>query len=135
MPADHDGIMGNAASIAISGMQAASLRFEAAASNIVNRDSDGAAGGSDAYQPVSVAQSSTPDGGTSASLQPVTPATLLAYNPVSPYANVQGMVAKPNVDLATEIVSLKEATHSFRASLLAYKASSQMFKTLLDATA
>lgn len=118
--------MGNAMSIAVSGMQTASLRLETAASNIVNMDSDG-------YQPVSVPQSPTADGGVSASLQPVTAAALLAYNPA--YADVQGMVAKPNVDLATEIVNLKEAVHSFRASILAYKASSQMFKTLLDATA
>jgi flagellar basal-body rod protein FlgC len=120
--------MGNAMSIAVSGMQAASARFEAAASNIVNMDSGN-------YQPVSLAQSPTADGGVSTSLQPVTPASLLAYDPASPYANVQGMVAKPNVDLPTEIVNLKLASHSFQASIQAYKAASQMFKTLLDATA
>ena len=122
----HDGAMSNAMNIAASGMQAASARVEAAASNIVNMDSSG-------YQPVSVAQSPAPDGGVSASLQPVTPATLLAYNPASPYANLQG--SQPNVDTATEIVNMKEASYDFRASLQAYKASSEMFKTLLDATA
>ena len=127
MPGHHDGSMGNAMSIATSGMQAASARLGAAASNIVNMDSNG-------YQPVSVAQSPAPDGGVSSSLQPVTPASLLAYDPASPYANVQGMVAKPNVDLPTEIVNMKLASHSFRASIEAYKAASQMFKTLLDAT-
>ena len=45
MPGNHDRIMGNAMSIAVSGMQAASARLEAAASNIVNMDSGG-------YQPV-----------------------------------------------------------------------------------
>jgi len=135
MSVDQDGIMGNAMSIAVSGMQAASVRLDAAASNIVNRNSDGPPAGSGAYQPVSVSQSATADGGVSASLQPVTPSTLLVYDPSSPYANVQGMVAQPNVDLATEIVNLKLAQHDFRASLLAYKASSQIFKSLLDATA
>jgi flagellar basal-body rod protein FlgC len=127
--------MGNAMSIAASGMQAASVRLDAAASNIVNSNSDGPAVGSGAYQPVSVSQSATPDGGVSASLQPITPSSLLAYDPSSPYANVQGLVVQPNVDLATEIVHLKQAQHDFRASLLAYKASSEMFKSLLDATA
>ncbi|HWU54794.1 MAG TPA: flagellar basal body rod C-terminal domain-containing protein [Rhizomicrobium sp.] len=127
MPGHHHGVMGNAMSIAASGMQAASVRLEAAASNIVNMDSGG-------YQPVSVAQSPAPDGGVSTSLQPVTPASLLAYDPASPYANVQGMVAQPNVDMATEIVNMKEAANSFRASIQAYKTASQMFKTLLDAT-
>jgi flagellar basal-body rod protein FlgC len=110
------------------------VRLGAAASNIVNSNSDGAPG-SGAYHPVSVSQSATPDGGVSTSLQPATPSTLLAYDPSSPYANVQGMVAKPNVEMATEIVDMKQAQSDFRASLLAYKASSQMFKTLLDATA
>jgi len=128
MPGNHDGIMGNAMSIAVSGMQAASARLEAAASNIVNMDSG-------SYQPVTAMQSPAPDGGVSVSLQPVTPASLLAYDPASPYANVQGMAAKPNTDLATEIVNLKLASHSFEASIQAYKAASQMFKTLLASTA
>ena len=127
--------MDSAMSISVSGMQAASLRLNAAASNIVNANSDSAVSGNGAYQPVSVSQSATPDGGTSASLQPVTPSSLLAYNPSSPYANVQGMVAQPNVDLPTELVNMKEAATDFRASLAAYKASSDMFKSLLDATA
>src|SRR3954463_5528620 len=106
--------MGNAMSIAASGMRAASVRLDAAASNIVNSSSDGPPTSSGAYQPVLVSQSANPDGGVSASLQPVTPSTLLAYDPSSPYANVQGMVAQPNVDLATEIVHLKQAQHDFR---------------------
>ena len=109
--------MDNAMSIALSGMQAASTRLASAASNIVN------------------SQSSMQAGRAAASSQPVTPTFPLAYNPAAPYANMQGMIAQPNEDLPTELVNLKEAESSFRASLLAYKASSQMFKTLLDATA
>lgn len=116
--------MVSATSISASGLQAASLRLAAAASNIVNADSG-------SYQPVSVSQVPAPAGGVNASLQPVT--SLLAYNPA--YANMQGIVAEPNVDLPTEIVNMKEAANSFRASLAAYKVSSQMFKALLDATA
>ena len=128
--------MDSAMSISVSGMQAASLRLNAAASNIVNASSDSAVSAStSAYQPVSVSQSATPSGGTSASLQPVTPSSLLAYNASSPYANVQGMVAQPNVDLPTQLVNMKEAANDFRASLAAYKTSSEMFKSLLDATA
>lgn len=112
--------MGDAMSIAVSGMQAASSRLAAAASNIVNSDSAG-------YQPVAVAQSPASDGGVTTSLQ----RPLLAYNPA--YADMQG--SQPNGDLATEIVNLKVASHDFRASIQAYKAASQMFKTLLDATA
>src|SRR5262245_15999595 len=122
--------MDNAMSIAASGLQAASLRLQAAASNVVNGNDTAPATGGHAYQPVSVAQSPVPGGGVSASPQPVTPSSLLAYNPTSPYANVQGMVAQPNVDLQTELVNMKEASNDFRAGLLAYKASSEMFKAL-----
>jgi flagellar basal-body rod protein FlgC len=114
--------MDNAMSIAVSGMQAASLRLAAAASNIVNMDSAG-------YQPVAVAQSPAGDGGVRASLQQ----SLLAYDPASPYANMQD--SQSHGDLPTEIVNLKLASHSFQASIQAYKATSEMFKTLLDATA
>ena len=124
MAARQDGRMGSAMSISASGLAAAFLRLQAAASNIVNADSG-------PYQPVSVSQAPAQGGGVNASVQPVT--SLLAYNPA--YAHVQGMVAQPNVDLPAEIVNMKEAANSFRASLAAYKVSSQMFKALLDATA
>jgi len=117
MLAGHHGTMNQAGNIAVSGLQAASLRLQAAASNIVNSDSDG-------YQPVSVSQTPSPDGGVRATLQPA----LLAYDPHHPYANLQA-------DLSSDLVNLKLAEHDFRASLLAYKASAEMFKTLLDATA
>ena len=121
-------VMDQAGNIALSGLQAASLRLDAAASDIVNC-------GNDACRPVSVPQPTSPGGGASASLQPVTSPSLLAYNPAAPYASLQGMVAQPDPDLPAELVNLKLAAHDFRASLLAYKASSEMFKTLLDATA
>ena len=104
--------MDSVTAIAASGMQAASLRLELAAANIVSGEAAGSAVGGNASQPV------TP---------------LLAYDPNAPYANLQG--AQPNDDLPANLVNLKLAETDFRASLLAYKTSDQMFKTLLDATA
>ncbi|HEX4635014.1 MAG TPA: hypothetical protein VH189_02455, partial [Rhizomicrobium sp.] len=60
----------------------------------------------------------------------VTSSFLLAYDPAAPYANLPSQA-----DLPAQLVNFKEAANDFRASLLAYKTSSQMFKTLLDATA
>jgi flagellar basal body rod protein FlgC len=103
--------MDNVISIAVSGMQAASVRLTSAASNIVKagHESPLAAGGSNGPR------------------QP-----LLAYDPRSPYANLAGQAAP---DVPAALVDLKLAQHDFRASLLAYKASSDMFKALLEATA
>jgi flagellar basal-body rod protein FlgC len=91
-----------------------------------------AAGGGQVYQPVSVAQSAAPGGGVTASLQPVQPASTLAYDPSSPFANVQGQVAVPNVDLATQLVDMTQAVHTFRANLAVFKTVSHMSKALLD---
>src|SRR5689334_12239970 len=122
--------MSDVTGIAASGMRAASLWLEAAASNIANMHDTGpasdpaqvlAAGGGQVYQPVSVAQSAAPGGGVTASLQPVQPASTLAYDPQSPFANVHGQVAVPNVDLATQLVDMTQAAHSFRANLAVFK--------------
>ena len=112
MLAGQDVGMDSVTAIAASGMQAASLRLQSAAANIVKGT---------ATSPAANAS------------QPVTP--LLGYDPNAPYANLQSAVAQPNDDLPANLVNLKQAETDFRASLLAYKTSDQMFKTLLDATA
>jgi flagellar basal-body rod protein FlgC len=138
--------MSDGMSISASGMQAASLWLNAAASNIANQDSSGPVPATppsqavvqspgSVYQPVTVAQSPVPGGGVAASLQASLPAYTLAYDPQAPYANPQGVVAMPNTDLPTEFVNLSEAANSFRASLAAFKASSSMFKALLNIVA
>ncbi len=99
-------------SISASGMQAASRQFSTAASRIVNLNTDAGA---------SIPQFNQ-DGGPQTSL----PVSRLAYNPQS---------IAINSDPATDMVQLREAQNSFRANLLAFKASSGLFKTLLDATA
>jgi flagellar basal body rod protein FlgC len=102
-------------SISAAGMQAASRWFSATASNIV-ADTTG--------KPADPS-----DSGGSLQMSP------LAYDPHAPYANMQGMITPPGSDLATDMVRLREAKNGFEANLAAFKASSQMFKSLLDATA
>jgi flagellar basal-body rod protein FlgC len=87
------------------------------------------------YQPATSVQSTAPDGGVTTSLQPSLPAYNLAYDPQAPYANMQGMVATPNVDMASQIVAQIEAVNSFRANLAVYKAASGLYKSLLDTVA
>jgi flagellar basal-body rod protein FlgC len=132
--------------IAASGLQAASLPFSTAASNIANLNDSGpvpgtppqqpvAQGSGAVYQPLTVAQSPVSGGGVSASIQPSLPAYTLAYDPGASFANMQGMVAMPNSDLATQMVDLGQAANNFKASLTAYEASSRMFKSLLNMVA
>lgn len=105
--------------ISVAGLQAASQRFSATASNIV------------AITSAPIAPQKPVDADTPSTAQGLPP-FLLSYDPQAPYANMQGMVAAPEGDLATQMVNLHEAANSFRANLLALKVSSRMVDNLLD---
>lgn len=115
--------MGSAMDISAAGMQAASQWFSTTATNIVALTSAPSADAPAAPQ--------TPADAGSGSLPPF----LLSYDPQAPFANMQGMVATPDGDLASQMVHLHEAANSFRANLLAFKVSSRMIDNLLDTVA
>src|SRR3954467_12930162 len=141
-------------SIATSGLSAASLRVNVAASNIANVQTTGplpasgsstsAGAGSSgiaptfpaAYVPLRVDQvsqssGSTP-GGTVATVSTVSPSFTAQSDPGAPFANQDGLVAAPNVDLASEFVQLATAKYSFIANAKVIKASSETTESLLD---
>ncbi|OPY98395.1 flagellar biosynthesis protein FlgC [Bradyrhizobium sacchari] len=142
-------------SIATSGLSAASLRVNVAASNIANVNTTGplpASGGSStsadasspgigstfpaAYVPLRVDQvsqssGSTP-GGTSAIVSTVSPSYTVQSDPSAPFANQDGLVAAPNVDLANEFVELATAKYSFIANAKVIHAYAETEDTLLD---
>jgi len=141
-------------SIATSGLSAASLRVSVAASNIANVQTTGplpASGGSSpspgagiaptfpaAYVPLRVDQvsqssGSTP-GGTVATVSTVSPSFTAQSDPGAPYANQDGLVAAPNVDLASEFVELAAAKYSFIANAKVIQAYSETTESLLDIT-
>jgi flagellar basal-body rod protein FlgC len=138
--------MTDAMTISASGMQAAIQTLSSVAANLANANSDGpvpttpptqavAQTAGSVYQPTISVQSAAPGGGVTASPQPSLPAYNLAYDPQAPYANMQGMVATPNVDMPTQILDQIEAVNSFRANLAVYKAASGLYKSLLDTVA
>jgi flagellar basal-body rod protein FlgC len=134
--------MSIASTIAISGLNAASLRLQAATSNIANSLSDGplpdaanAASFPAAYTPLHVTQSEVVGGGTSATTTAVSPATVSIFDPTAPFADSVGMVASPNVDLASEFVQLLIAHVSYAANAAVIRADAQMSASLLSITA
>lgn len=138
--------MNDAMNIAASGMLAASTSFAASASNIANMESNGpvpstgpqmpvAQAPGNVYQPLAVSQTTQPGGGVASSLTPALPGYVLAYDPSAPFANMQGMVAAPNVDPAQEIVNQTIAAFAYKANIATFKTAEEMEKTLLDATA
>jgi flagellar basal-body rod protein FlgC len=132
--------MNSIATIAVSGMNAATRRLEVAASNIANQRSTGrmpaadgtvSAGAPRAYAPLRVDQVAI-SGGTQANVSAVSPGVVPVYDPQAPYADEQGMVATPDVDLGTEMVDLTLARLTFAANVRVLKASDDLTKTILD---
>jgi flagellar basal-body rod protein FlgC len=124
-------------SIALSGLNAASLRVQAAASNLANARSNGAVRGEQGpalYAPLEVNQQAAA-GGVTAQLSPSSREPLLTYDPSAAYANAEGYVASPDIDPADEVVSLAMATYSFAASLAVVRTESEMMDALLDTRA
>ena len=128
--------MGGAANIALYGMLASTTWLDATATNVANMDDTSAlpAGGTPytGYQPVTVAMSATASGGVSAEVEPQTPAYSPGYDPSAPLANAQGLVAVPDVDLATAVVDQTMALQSYKANADVFRAAEEMAKTTLD---
>jgi|SRR4051812_25361605 flagellar basal-body rod protein FlgC len=133
--------MSSIATIAVSGLKAASQRLEVSASNIANVRTTGALPGADgtlpagapkAYAPLELVQSDVAGGGTQATITTSSPATTASYDPSAPFANKDGLVASPNVDLAQEMISQLLAKYSFAANARVLKASDEMSRTVID---
>jgi flagellar basal-body rod protein FlgC len=134
--------MSIASTIAVSGLKVASLRLQVAASNIANSLSIGpppdAANAENfpvAYSALRVNQTAVVGGGTSATVNTATPATVSPYEPTALFAGDTGMVAGPNVDLASELVQLLVARYTFAANAQVIRADAQMSASLLNITA
>jgi len=124
-----------AISSATSGMMAAVTRLNASAQNTANSRSTGAlpgTGKTTAYQPVDVVQVSEAAGGVTTSVQARTPGYQPAYEPYSPSANAQGMVAEPNVDEVGEAVGQIDALNQFKANLATVRTADDLLKVLID---
>ena len=133
--------MSSISTIAVSGMNAAARRLEVSASNVANVTSTGAlpnadgtvpAGAPRAYAPLELVQTASAGGGTQTAVTTVTPSTTAVYDPQAPFANADGLVAAPNVDLAQELIGQLIASYTFTANATVMKADDRMTRTLLD---
>ncbi|MGO8919589.1 MAG: flagellar basal body rod protein FlgC [Stellaceae bacterium] len=128
--------MGDPLSIAVSGLNAASLRLDSAASNIANSQDTAPLtpqpGDPQPYQPTDVTQTAAPGGGTVAVEQPVAPPSNAIYDPNSPFADSNGNVASPNVDLAQQAVNVDASALSYDANLKVIQTAQQMQGYLLN---
>ena len=126
--------MTNAIGIALSGLQAAAKRVNAVASNIANLQTVGSLtpGGQAPYTPLEVQQTAQANGGVASDYAPRNPAFVPAYDADSPFADENGVIGVPNVDLATEAVNLNLAELTYKANLKTIEAARDLDKELLS---
>ena len=133
--------MSSVLSIATSGMQAATKRLDVSASNVANVMSGGPVPNGDpalvsrwqkAYVPKRVDQVETHDGGTRAIVGDVLPGYIKVYQPDAPFADKDGMVAMPDVDLAGEAVAQMVARAGFAYNAAVARSYTKMMRSLFD---
>ena len=132
----------DAISIALSGLMAHGQRLAASASNIANANTTGVlptmeSSESTVYRPLSVSYIALTagtgiGGGVMAEVTSDPNGYSPVYDPSSVYANNDGLVAAPNVDLTREIVNLIEIKSLFKANLAIIKTHDKMMGELLD---
>src|SRR5262245_46404377 len=135
-------LMSSVLSIAVSGMQAAATRLQVSARNVANVRSAGALPDAQGNYPADAPRAYTPLrvdqvdlSGTQAIVTNVSPSYVPSYDPGAPYANADGQVATPNVDLTEEAIQQLVARYTFAANARVVTAYNQMVKSLLDITA
>jgi flagellar basal-body rod protein FlgC len=136
--------MSSILTIALSGMNAAARRLEVSASNVANVTSTGAlpnadgsvpAGEPRAYAPLELVQTASADGGTQTTVTTTTPSTTAISDPQASFANQNGLIVAPNVDLSQELVSQMISSYSFAANAKVMQTDDRMTKMLLNITA
>ncbi len=109
----------NPLNIALSGLIASSKKLDVAANNIANADTKGAidpADGPAAFVPNDTIDQAAPGGGVFSQVQPRINPFVPSFDPDSPFANTQGLVNAPNVNLAEELITSKQAEQAYKAN-------------------
>ena len=126
--------MTNAIGIALTGLNSASLRLNAGASNIANAGTVGSLTDPDnaPYTPKATQSKALSNGDVLTQITDKSPAFVPAYNANSPFADQNGFVGAPNIDYAEETIDIKLAEISYKANLKTIEVAKEMFENLLN---
>ena len=121
--------------IALTGLDASSKKLYASASNIANASTVGSLEGTGraAYTPIDTQYSAGGQGGVRTEFVDRQPAFVPSFAPGSPFANSEGLVAAPNVNLDEELVNSSKAANAYKANAFVIDKSQELADTLLDA--
>lgn len=122
----------SAINIALSGLESATQKLNTSAANIANLQTAGSLepGGQAPYTPVTTVQETTDNGGVATYVVPKNDPFTPVYSPDSPFANADGVIGVPNVDLAEEAVNLMIAKTTYKANLASIKTANEMSEEL-----
>lgn len=122
--------------VPLSGLATQSKRFANSAQNVVNLGSTGVRSGSaendTGFAPQRVQAVAGPQGGVRGQTVPISPPSVLRYDPGAPDADDEGLVARPNVSLEEETVTQIEAKRAYQANLRVIQTMDEMLGSLLD---
>lgn len=126
-----NGILGSA----VNGLTAQGKRIAQASENIVNVSTTGSLNpnGKEPYVPKDVLFNQQNNQSLEAVIRPRDPAFIAAYQPEAPYADNDGFVAAPNVNLNAEQVTLIEAEHAYKAAASLIPVAKDMHEALIEA--
>lgn len=124
----------NTISIALSGLNAATNKLNATASNIANVTTGGSLEDSNnaPYDALTTTQSTLDNGGVRSAVVSARRPFVPSYAPDSPFANAQGLIGTPNVDLAEEAVNLSLAEITYKANISTLKTADELTEELLN---
>ena len=120
---------------AIAGLRVSAQRLGVAAENIANAQTSGSLSPYDGYVPQRLEQTTNAVGSPTATVRPISQASIPVYDPNDSRADANGLVGYPNVDLAANIVDAMIAQRSYEANMVTLRTASDMMKVLLDRTA
>ena len=127
--------MTNAIGIALTGLNSASLKLFASASNIANMRSSGSLTDEShpAYEAQTTQSTATVSGGVHTEIVTKDPATTVAFDPSDYYADETGMVSVPYINIEEELVTMKMAEMAYKANAQTIRTAGKMFDALIDA--
>lgn len=126
----------NTISTSVSGLMAAGKKMSVAANNIANVSTVGSLDPSAPEQPyhaLTTVDQSTAGGGVQTVSLERNPPFFPIYSPDSPFADAEGLVGAPNVNLDEELTKTILAKQSYTANAKVIGTSQRMHESLMDA--
>ncbi len=120
--------------VAVSGLRAESLRMNVIANNIANSNTTRTPAG-EPYRRKEVVLSTNPGELSGVSIDQVSADSSdfkTVFDPGDPYANAEGYVQMPNVELPLEMMNMITASRSYQANAAVLKRYQEMVDVALD---